>query len=48
MPPPDDASIDEIDRAIRYALDNDGLDPSIRDAFVDALLDRRLKVASQG
>lgn len=48
MPQPDDATVDEIDRAIRYALDNGDLDPRIRDAFVDALLDRRLKVAGPG
>lgn len=41
----DTATVDEIDRAIRYALDNDGLDPRIRDAFIDALLDKRLRAA---
>lgn len=37
----DDSTVDEIDRAIVYALDAAGLDPRIREAFIDALLDKR-------
>lgn len=37
----DDAAIDEIDRAIVYAIESPELDPRIRDAFINALLDKR-------
>lgn len=39
----DDAAIDEIDRAIVYAIESPELDPRIRDAFINALLDKRNK-----
>lgn len=37
----DDSPTDEIDRAIVYCLDTPELDPRIRAAFIDALLDKR-------
>jgi hypothetical protein len=36
-----DSPVDEIDRAIIYCLDTPDLDPRIRAAFIDALLDKR-------
>lgn len=39
-----DETLDEIDRAIRYASDEGCLNPAIREAFIDALLDKRLRV----
>lgn len=37
----DDDEIGEIDRAIVYARSTPGLDPAIRNVFIDALLDKR-------
>lgn len=37
----DDSPVDEIDRAIIYAIESPDLDPRIRQAFIDALLDKR-------
>lgn len=37
----DDSPVDEIDRAIVYAIESPDLDPRIRQAFIDALLDKR-------
>lgn len=36
-----DDPVDEIDRAIVYCLDTPGLNADIRQAFIDALLDKR-------
>jgi hypothetical protein len=38
--------VDEIDRAIVYARDDTGLNPAIRQAFIDALLDKRIRAVS--
>ena len=43
----DDTPESEIDRAIVYCLDTPELDPRIRAAFIDALLDKRNR-ATQG
>ena len=37
----DDDDVDSIDRAIVYAIESPELDPRIRDAFINALLDKR-------
>lgn len=42
----DDSPVDEIDRAIIYAIESPDLDPRIRQAFIDALLDQRNRKAS--
>ena len=39
----DDDDVDSIDRAIVYAIESPELDPRIRDAFINALLDKRNK-----
>ena len=36
----DDSPISEVDQAILYCLDTPELDPRIRSAFIDALLDK--------
>jgi hypothetical protein len=39
-------TVDDIDRAIEYARSNPDLNPQIREAFINALLDKRLRITS--
>lgn len=43
----DDAPVDELDRAIVYCLNTPDLDPRIRSAFIDAMLDRRNRATKE-
>lgn len=43
----DSDPIDELDRAIVYCLDTPDLDPRIRSAFIDAMLDRRNRATKE-
>ena len=43
----DDAPVDEIDEAIVLALSTSELDPRIRAAFIDAMLDKRNRATKE-
>lgn len=40
-------SLDEIDEVIRHASQSDRINPDLRAAFIDGLLDARLRAARQ-